>query len=397
MRALIVTAVVWLASVPCVLATELFLLENGGQIEGELVNKDENPRQSYVIKTGSGAQITLEKAQVKKVVRRRPEEVEYDRIREQYPDTVEGQWALAEWCRAHRLSRARKEHLRRILELDPEHIPARRALGYTRVDGKWMTEEEIMTARGYVRVGSRWKLPQEVELEEQQRKEELAAKEWYGRLKRWRGWIDSASRAEEGWKLISEITDPAAVPAIGQYLGEEQDPRIRKLYIEVLAQINAPRGYYIMTLSSLNDPDQEVRLTCLDFLDDEPRPAVVEMYVKHLRDKDNTVVNRAAVGLARMKDPSAIAPLIDALITTHKFLIDNSPAGQTTAGFGTGGGAFQFGGGGPKYVSRKLQNPDVLDALVTLTDGMNFHYDIAAWKKWYASQKKQSTLDARRD
>lgn len=396
MRTLIVAALVWLASVPGVLARELFLLENGGQIEGELINRDEKPRKTYVIKTSSGAQITLERSQVKKVVHRRPEEVEYERIKDSYPDTVEGQWALAEWCRENRLSSERKTHLRRVLELDPEHVQARRALGYMRVEGKWMTEEEIMTARGYVRVGSRWKLPQEVELEEQRRKEELAVKEWYGRLKRWRGWIDSSSRAEEGWEQISKITDPAAVEAIGRYLGEEQDPRIRKLYIEVLAQINVPAGYRIMTLSSLNDPDLEVRLTCLDFLDDEPRPAVVEMYVKHLRHKDNTLVNRAAVGLARMKDTSAIAPLIDALVTTHKFLISNSPAGQTTAGFGTGGGAFQFGGG-PKYVSRKLQNPDVLDALVTLTGGMNFQYDIAAWKKWYASQKKSSTLDARRD
>jgi hypothetical protein len=385
-----------LASAPGAPATDLFVLENGGQIEGELINKDESPRQRYVIKTASGAQVTLDKSQVKKVVRRRPEEVEYERIRDKYPDTVEGQWALAEWCKQHRLSSQRKVHLRRVVELDPEHVGARRALGYARIDGKWMTEEEIMTARGYVRVGSRWKLPQELELEEQQRQQELAEKEWYGRLKRWRGWIDSPSRAEEGWQRISEITDPAAVAAIGQYLGEEPDPRIRKLYIEVLAQINAPEGYRIMTLSSLNDPDGEVRLTCLDYLDDEPRPAVVEMYVKHLRHKDNTLVNRAAVGLARMKDPSAIAPLIDALITTHKFLIDNSPSGQTTAGFGTGGGAFQFGGG-PKYVSRKLQNPDVLDALVSLTGGMNFQYDVAAWKKWYASQKQSGTLDARRD
>ncbi|MCL6502729.1 MAG: HEAT repeat domain-containing protein [Pirellulales bacterium] len=396
MRMLIVAVVMGLTTLPAALATEVFVLESGGQIEGELVNRDEKPRQRYVIKTSSGAQITLEKSQVKKVVRRRPEEAEYERIKDSYADTVEGQWALAEWCKQHRLVAQRKVHLRRILELDPEHLPARRALGYMRVEGKWLTEEEIMTSRGYVRVGSRWKLPQEIELEEQQRKAELAAKEWYGRLKRWRGWLDSASRSEQGWQEISQITDPAAIPAIAQYLGEEQDPRIRKLYIDVLAQINAPEGYRIMTLSSLNDPDQEVRLTCLDYLDNEPRPAVVEMYIKHLRHKDNAVVNRAAVGLARMKDPSAIPPLIDALVTTHKFLVDNTPAGQTTAGFGTGGGAFQFGGG-PKYVSRKLQNPDVLDALVLLSDGMNFQYDSDAWKRWYASQKTNTAIDARRD
>jgi hypothetical protein len=33
---------------------------------------------------------------------------------------------------------------------------------------------------------------------------------------------------------------------------------------------------------------------------------------------------------------------------------------------------------------------------VTLS-GVNFDYDVPAWKYWYASQKSPASLDARRD
>ena len=44
------------------------------------------------------------------------------------------------------------------------------------------------------------------------------------------------------------------------------------------------------------------------------------------------IVNRAAVGLAAMGDRSAIVPLMEALVTMHKFQIN------TSADAGTGGG-----------------------------------------------------------
>src|ERR1700730_7226034 len=82
---------------------ELFMLASGGQIEGTLVNVQENPREKYVIKTALGCEVTLLKEQDKEVVHKNLREIEYDKLRHQYPDTVEGQWALAEWCREHHL------------------------------------------------------------------------------------------------------------------------------------------------------------------------------------------------------------------------------------------------------------------------------------------------------
>ena len=117
------------------------------------------------------------------------------------------------------------------------------------------------------------------------------------------------------------------------------------------------------------------------------------------------MINLAGFALGRMKDPSAIGPLIDALVTVHKFKIvkpggDN--AMSSTFGTGPGGkGARRrhelSAGGGPTMIRQAIRNQAVLDALVALT-GQNFNFDKQAWKYWYAAQKKpRDVLDARRD
>ena len=44
-------------------------------------------------------------------------------------------------------------------------------------------------------------------------------------------------------------------------------------------------------------------------------------YVNALKSKDNEVVNLAGLALGQLNDPAAISPLIDALVTTHKYII----------------------------------------------------------------------------
>ena len=51
--------------------------------------------------------MTLGKAQVNKVIHRTANDIEYEKVRPRYPDTIEGQWDLAEWCRERNLARLR--------------------------------------------------------------------------------------------------------------------------------------------------------------------------------------------------------------------------------------------------------------------------------------------------
>lgn len=385
----------WVAGRPAI--AEEFVLSNGGQISGEWLNRDETPRKTFVIETSAGARITLDRSQVKQVLYTRPQELEYARIRPSFPDTVEGQWTLAEWCRTERLTEQRRTHLRRVIELDPDHLQARRALGYGQINGKWQTQQEAMIERGYQLYKGRWRTPQEIELLESQRKIELAEKQWAGKLGHWRDWLED-ERAQQGRANILAIKDPHAVAALARNLQNDRSPQARVLYLEVLANIGTPEAIKVLAACSIEDPVEEVRLTCLDYLEKEKRPDVVAYYVGKLRSKDNRVVNLAAVGLGRMKDPSAVGPLIAALITGHKYKLSTGSPGAMSATFPTGNTP---GGGGlamnqkPKIVSVQHRNQAVLDALVALT-GQNFDFNPRVWADWHASQKQRVKLDARR-
>jgi hypothetical protein len=122
--------------------------------------------------------------------------------------------------------------------------------------------------------------------------------------------------------------------------------------------------------------------------------------VQKLKDADNQIVNRSGSALASMKDASSVGPLIDALVTKHKFKFVPQNPGQISSTFGTGGGGapggFSFGEPKEKIVTRELTNHAVLEALIAIT-GQNFNFDTKAWRYWFAAQKKPATLDARRD
>lgn len=401
----LIAPTVLLAVLVCEAVGEVFVLEGGGQLEGQWVNPDAGPRDGYLIEIAPGSRVTLDRSQVKKVLYPRAELVQYEALRPRFPDTVEGQWALAEWCREQGLNAERRRHLERIIEIDGDHVQARQALGYGQVDGQWMTQEEKMNRDGYIRYQGRWRLPQEVELMEGQRKIDGVQREWSQKINRWRKWLET-DRAAEGRSSILAIKDPLAVKALSENL--KVDPLIpaRLIYIEALARIGSSGALMALATGSIEDPIEEVRLTCLDRLQEKHTPEVTRFLVGKLRAKDNPTINRAAVSLGRLGDATAVGPLVDSLVTTHQYVLPKAGGpGSMTTTFGTGpggsgapGGGGLAMGGGPQVIQRHLPNQAVLDALVALT-GYNFGYDQRAWKYWYASQKKSESvsLDARRD
>lgn len=376
---------------------ERFILETGGPIIGELLNPDQSPRETYIIKTDSGIELTLDKMQVKKIEYQRPDEVEYDKIRSRYPDTVEGQWELAEWCREKRLSGPREAHLKRILELNPDHEQARRALGYSQVGGQWMTQEQAMIKQGFRRYKGSWKLTQEIELLERDRKSELAEKEWAKKVSTWRDWLGT-DKGQVARESLLAIDDPQAIKALAQALREDRRDQARLYFVEALAHIGTPEAMDVLAVRALEDPVEEVCLTCLDRLKEKKNPRAVNYFINKLKDKDNAMVNRAATALRHLGEPAAIGPLIDAVVTVHKFKTASSGSGdQYSATFGNNGVSGFGAGGGPKIVPQALGNRAVVEALVELTGGVNYGFNVQAWKAWYTQQKRRTNVNTRRD
>jgi hypothetical protein len=383
-------------------SAEVFVLADGGRVTGSLLNPKESPRKQYVIQADDGAKLTFAAAQVRKVLRPKPDEAEYERIAPTYADTAAAQWELAQWCREHKLTLQRQVHLRRVIELEPNNVAARHALGYSRVNGEWATQKEAMAAAGFVLKGGKWLLPQELKLAEDKRQLDAAQQEWCQKLKRWRGWLGT-KRDQEARDNIAAINDPMAVKGLALGLRNDADAQARVMFVAALGRIDAAEAARAMAIASIYDSEEEVRLTCLDQLQTKRRPEVTSYYVTKLTPKKNTndIINLAALGLGRLKDPAAIPALIDALATTHRFKVQKPGGdGATSASFGhgpNGGGTGMSSGGGPQYIYRTFNNQTVLDALVATT-GLNFAFDKQAWWHWYRSQKKKpESLDARRD
>lgn len=376
---------------------DVFYLTSGGRVEGELLNPDESPRKTYLVQIPDGGKLKLANTQIERVVVKSEAEKSYETFVATLPDTVDAHWDTAQRCEKAGLAAQRDFHLEQVLRLDPIHEQARHALGYSRVEGKWVRPDEVMRQKGYVRYGNAWRLPQEIELDAAAEAQEKQTVEWRKKLKMWREWlVKNRERAVDGRNEITRIRDPLAVAALVEALTRDKELQpIRLLYIEPLAEIGGPEALATFVRLVLEDRDAEVRQRCLDRLAKSGSKSAVRQFIKALKHDDNIVVQRAAVALERMNDAEATLPLIEALITEHKQIVGGNSLNPTFSG---DGGAGLSMGGGPKVVKKKVQNEAVRRALSTIHPGVNFGFDQPRWRAWYIDQNKPKTsVSLRRD
>src|SRR5687768_11940508 len=254
--------IVALAALPA--RADVFLLTTGGRIEGQWLNQDEQPPKEYLVLTASGLKASLQLTQVREVIRQSPLELEYARRAAAAPDTEDGQWELAEWCREQSLFDQRKTHLRRLIELNPDHQQARRLLGFQFLDGQWITRENFRRGEGYELYKGKWRTTQEIEILESKARLDLAQKEWLQKIRRWRSDLNSPERARLAYESLTAIKDPVAVGPLREMLARERVRRVKTLYADVLASINTSEAVGALVQRVLYDPDQELFHYCLD-------------------------------------------------------------------------------------------------------------------------------------
>ena len=388
-----------LASSPTRANAAIFQLANGGEISGELVNVNRADQDSFVIRPYIGGEITLTATSVLEVVAQQSVEIAYTKKRLQVIDSVDGHLELAEWCREKRLKQNQKDHLQRVLQIDPDQPTARSFLGYTLVDGKWMTRDEKMRSRGYVRDGSRWVLPQEKNLREKQKQLKKAEREWYEKVKRYSKWLTSNKRAS-GQEHLLDIKDPHASPALVYFFTKAKRQENVEILARALTNVGTANAFEAIVNRTMAESNDDISYFCLELLEQYKPPGAIAVYLDALRSKDNVKVNRAGRGLSFVGDSSVTRPLIRALVTQHKFKIGNDNPGSVSTSFGGVGGSKGTGfvsGGGPKIVAQNMRNKEVLGALRSIT-GKDFDYDLGAWNTWYESQKPPAPkINSRRD
>jgi hypothetical protein len=378
-------------------AADEVVLKSGAVLHGEIVRSAEVERDVLTVKLEEGT-ITLARNLVAQVKTDGPASAEYRRRAPSAPDTVESQWALAEWCRDNNLGDECKRHAQRVVELSPNHEEARTLLGFQREGERWVTRDDMLSGRGLVRYEGAFRTQQEIELLERARHWKQVENEWREKLARWRRQLTrgSVAQREEAANELRALRDPLAGVGLAKWLTTEQNIEILRGLIQIALQVPAPGPIEALAELSLHHPNEEIRQECLEQLANRPSAGLTSRYVKGLKSNDNAEVNRAAHALGYLRAEDALGPLIEALTTEHKVPTGAPQGGGDTYSFSPTSGGFSMGGKQPAFIVVPMNNNFVLSALVELTH-KNFQYDKEQWKNWLAAQAQLEQVSIRRD
>ncbi len=394
-------------------------LHSGGELRGKLVKTAAADTITLELLTGGTVQI--HQADVALVVPRPLTLEEYEVKARAVADTIDAQWELAEWCRLHALAPQRQTHLTRVVELDPEHEKARTGLGHVWKDGAWVDYDEYMLARGFVKHKSKYITTQELELIEKTSEELQREHDWFPKVRLWTTWATGthASRAQQGLTALKALDDADAAPAVARFLGEHASRDVRQLGVEILTKCGGEKSAVALAKITVRDAEPQLRYEALQGIAEEHFPKVQALFHKDLRNETNAIVCRAAIGLQRVGDERSIGPLIDALVTSHKYQVRVPGNGAPSYSFGTNGtfanpstalppeveaamrtgqmpqGAILLNSPNAgenmqsRFVTVRVDQPnaDVRSALQRLT-GEDFGFDERLWHLWWASKKQ---------
>lgn len=168
---------------------------------------------------------------------------------------------VAVWAEKNDLSRQAEELYQQILQLDSDHVGARRSLGYVHADGKWRTVDEALElARGKLEAGKAASLLEDLlpklraaSADDEQRREtqRLTA---HARLRS--GRFSAAMEAFE--QLSAEVKPPrsARYAAIAELLSNNQDGMyvLTETYPPQAGLLGNPGGVLTPGPASLSDP-----------------------------------------------------------------------------------------------------------------------------------------------
>ncbi|MDB5345968.1 MAG: hypothetical protein JWP89_4345 [Schlesneria sp.] len=414
--------VVALSFIATPVQADLVKLLNGGELRGRITGGTATSRlnaESIMIETLSGVVVSVARTDMKFLTMRPVVVEEYETRARRISDTLQAHWELSEWCRQQSLSKQREHHLLRVAELDPHHEKAQTALGRVWHEGAWVDRDDMMAERGYVKHKGRYITLQELDLIQKTADELAIERDWFQKVKGWHVWITGRheERYRQGLTALQQIEDPHAAPAIIRFLCEDKNRDIRSLGVAALSKLTGSKGAAGLVKLSLYDPEDDVRYASLNGIHEEDYEFAQTAFIRELRNSLNVVVCRAGMGLARVGDQRAVAPLIEALVTTHKYQVQsNIPAVQSYSG-STDGSSGGGGSGLPPEVEMAIRtgqlpqgavmgpqvggiqvprkmvtvsvdqpNQEVLTTLQKLT-GQNYGFDERTWRLWWAAEK----------
>lgn len=130
------------------------VLRNGAVFSGSV--REEGDRVIVQLDIGT---MTFKKIDVRTIIKSEDPLKEFDR-KLKAAEGAQAHYDVAMWARERGLSAKSNEVLKKVIELDPDHADARKALGFEKIEGSWLEGDELKVAKGLVKHNGRW-LPRE--------------------------------------------------------------------------------------------------------------------------------------------------------------------------------------------------------------------------------------------
>lgn len=380
-------------------------IELGGQVQvdGEIIRRTETGTKPHmIVQIDPELRIAVPLSRVRKTISDQDLSW-YQSAAEQAGDDPEAHYQLARQCKAKGLLPQRDFHFQRVIELDPNHSKARYALDYALDGNEWVPYDQLQRQRGLILAEGKWQVPAVYARHKAQEDADAAAKVWIREFTRLRSvYLRNDKRSADALASIEAIEDPMASLAFAEALeesrGNSSDPRgLRKLYIRKLGSFHTSIAVQALVKAGLVETDNEIRTMALEELKEFGAASAVATYLPILTAENHspTQVSAALRALTVFPDPELWETYVDALVTTHKSV---GPAGPgMNVGRGSNGGMGLAMGGKPKVEFSQQQNPDALLLLQTIAPGVDFRFDQAQWRQYFANQLVGSPGDLRRD
>jgi hypothetical protein len=384
--------------IPALVNADVVELRSGGKVAGT-VKRVEQERAPYVVvdvDDSKKIRVAIPESQIARVAESATLN-EYRQRANAVKDIADEHYDLARWCKGSHLPAQYRHHMERVISIDADHPLARAALGFVEYEGKWIRHAELQKKRGLVLIAGEYRLPEEVAIREVQEEANVAAKRWAKEIERLRkAVLRGGDNGSQAFASLAAIDDPNASFAMAAELlnSAKQPQNLRMFWIDKLTAFANRPALEAFVETGINDADSVVREKALEALQKISPSTAIANYRPPLRSNDNGVVVRAANALSYFPDPEIALALVDALVTEHKY---ETPASQgTNVGFGEGGGGLSTGGKATVTVT-KIQNPPVLAVLRAIEPDVDFGYDQARWRRFYADRLSSYSGDMRRD
>jgi Pretoxin HINT domain len=191
---------------------------------------------------------------------------EYERLRGSTELSLEQHFRIAQWCLQKRLMLQAYGHLNRVVQLDPDHEPALRALGFQRVGTEWISPAQLQSARSMAENAQ-------------------ASLQKFGKqLQEVKRCLASPRPAvrESGMAMLKAIDEPAAVPAVESILSSPTSI-VATLVVDWMAAIDSLEASQALTRYALFHPDTSVQRQAREKLKIRPLhdfvPELIELTV----------------------------------------------------------------------------------------------------------------------